>query len=256
MYLVISLSKKYISVRPLSDSKILEVKSLEAGYKGIKVLWGINIRAKKAEIVSILGPNGAGKSTLLRAIIGLLKPISGNIEFDGKDVTNLPPQEKVKLGLLLVPDNRGLFPNLSVYENLMMGAIMIRDRNIVNTKMKQIFEIFPVLEQRMKQKARMLSGGEQQMLAIGKALMGNPKLLMLDEPTLGLSPKFSMEVMKSIKKLQEELGITVLLVEEKIKYALDISNKIYVIDQGRIVYEMGKNEYQGKENILKKYVGE
>jgi branched-chain amino acid transport system ATP-binding protein len=239
----------------LLSSIILETKSLEAGYKGIKVLWGISISVRHGEILSILGPNGAGKSTLLRTIMSLIKPLSGKVEFEGQDITYVPPHEKVKLGLYLVPDNRGLFPDMSVYENLLMGANLVKDRKIVKKKMEQVFTIFPVLKERSKQKAKTLSGGEQQMLAIAKILMGNPKLLMFDEPTMGLSPKLSMEVINSIKRLREELGITIMLVEEKIKYALEISDRTYVIDQGKIVYEVEKNEYSSKENILGKYVG-
>lgn len=234
---------------------ILETKSLEAGYKGIKVLWGISITIRHGEILSILGPNGAGKSTLLRAIMGLIKPLSGKVEFKGQDVTYVPPHEKVKLGLYLVPDNRGLFPDMSVYENLLMGANLVKGKKTIEEKLAQVFMIFPILKERSKQKAKTLSGGEQQMLAIAKALMGSPKFLMLDEPVMGLSPKLSMEVINSIKRLREELGITIMLVEEKIKYALEISDRTYVIDQGKIVYEVERNEYSRKEDILKKYVG-
>lgn len=241
-------------MRLLNDI-MLETQSLEAGYKGVKVLWGVNIKVHRGEIVSILGPNGAGKTTLIRTIMGIIKPYSGKVLFEGKDITNLDPHRRTKLGLYLVPDTRGLFPEMSVYENLLMGAYLVKNRSEVEKKLEEVYGLFPVLKERNKQKARTLSGGEQQMLAIAKVLMGSPRLLMLDEPTLGLSPKLSAEVTNTIKKLRDELGITILLVEEKVHYALKISDRVYVIDQGNIVYEADRTRFASAEEILRKYVG-
>jgi len=241
-------------VSSLSDV-MLETRSLEAGYRGVKVLWGVSIRVKRGEIVSVLGPNGAGKTTLLRAIMGFIKPYSGSVILEGREITNLEPHRKVQLGLYLVPDTRGLFPEMNVYENLLMGAYLVKDKSELEKKLEEVYRLFPVLRERRDQKARTLSGGEQQMLAIAKALMGSPKVLMLDEPTLGLSPKLSMEVINAIKRLRDELGITILLVEEKVRYALRISDRIYVMDQGSIVYETDKTGFEAAEEILRKYVG-
>jgi len=241
-------------VRLLSEV-ILETQSIEAGYKGIKVLWNVNVNVRRGEIVSILGPNGAGKSTLVKTIIGLIKPYSGKILFEGRDITNLQPFQRVKLGLSLVPDTRGLYPEMSVYENLLMGAYLEKSKNMVKKRIEEVYRLFPILKERSKQKARTLSGGEQQMLAIGKALMGNPKLIMLDEPTLGLSPRLSAEVINAISRLRSELGITILFIEEKIRYALKIADRIYVMDQGSIIYETDRTGFKAAEEILRKYVG-
>lgn len=236
-------------------SEALKVVGVETGYGDMQVLWGVSLSVGKGEIVGILGPNGAGKSTLLRAVMGILKIWKGDVKFFDMNVTNIPPHRKVKLGLTMVSEGRNLFSNMSVLENILMGAYLISDENLLRERLEIIYTIFPVLKERVHQKAGTLSGGEQQMLAIARALMTNPKVLLLDEPTQGLSPKLSKEVVDLVSRLRSELGVTILMVEEKIKYAMSISDRIYVLDQGRIVHETSKEDYSREEEFFKKFLG-
>ncbi|MEM4646499.1 MAG: ABC transporter ATP-binding protein, partial [Zestosphaera sp.] len=200
---------------------ILKAENIEAGYKGVQVLWGTTVNVNKNEIVAVLGPNGAGKTTLLKSIIGLLKIWGGSIKLLNEEISRLPIHERVKRGIALVPEGRKLFPNMTVEENLIMGAYLYnikRNKEIQNI-IEIVYSLFPILKERRTQKAGTLSGGQQQMLAIGRALMTNPKILLLDEPTLGLSPKLANEVLETVIKLRKELGISVLLVEEKVLLA-------------------------------------
>lgn len=236
-------------------SEALKVVGVEAGYGDMQVLWGASLSVGKGEIVGILGPNGAGKSTLLRAVMGILKIWKGDVKFFDVNATNIPPHRKVEMGLTMVPEGRNLFSNMSVLENILMGAYLISDENLLRERLEIIHTIFPVLKERAHQKAGTLSGGEQQMLAIARALMTNPKVLLLDEPTQGLSPKLSKEVVDLVSRLRSELGVTILIVEEKIKYAMSISDRIYVLDQGRIVHETSREDYSREEEFFKKFLG-
>jgi branched-chain amino acid transport system ATP-binding protein len=235
---------------------VLRAENVETGYKGVQVLWGATVSVGKNEIVAVLGPNGAGKTTLLKAIIGFLKVWGGSIKFLNEEISGLPVHERVRKGIALVPEGRKLFPNMTVEENLVMGAYLYnikRDKDIQNI-MEIVYNLFPILKERRTQKAGTLSGGQQQMLAIGRALMTNPKILLLDEPTLGLSPKLANEVLETVAKLRNELGVSVLLVEEKVLLATRVADRIYLINQGRIEHEVLKKDF-GKDELLYRYLG-
>ncbi len=235
---------------------VLRAENVETGYKGVQVLWGTTVSVGKNEIVAVLGPNGAGKTTLLKAIIGFLKIWGGSIKFLNEEISGLPVHERVRKGIALVPEGRKLFPNMTVEENLVMGAYLYnikKDKEIQNI-MEIVYNLFPILKERRTQKAGTLSGGQQQMLAIGRALMTNPKILLLDEPTLGLSPKLANEVLETVVKLRDELGVSVLLVEEKVLLATRVADRIYLINQGRIEHEVLKKDF-GKDELLYKYLG-
>lgn len=229
---------------------MLTIENLEYSYGKIKALNGISANVNTGEIVSIVGANGAGKSTLMRCIAGLLKPKSGEILYDGKPLPHTP-HEVVTRGISLVPEGRWIFPNLSVEENLLMGGYLVKDRSV---GIARSFTMFPRLEERRHQRAGTLSGGEQQMLAIARGLMSNPKLLLLDEPSLGLAPLIVNEVISIIQQINKE-GITVLLVEQNARKALKIADHACVIQQGRIVrYGTGEDILQ-EENFLSSYLG-
>lgn len=235
---------------------ILKTENIEAGYRGVQVLWGTTISVGKNEIVAVLGPNGAGKTTLLKSIIGLLKIWRGSVKLLNEEISKFPVHERVRRGIALVPEGKKLFPNMTVEENLIMGAYLYnikKDEKIRNI-IEIVYNLFPILKERRTQKAGTLSGGQQQMLAIGRALMTNPKILLLDEPTLGLSPKLANEVLETVVKLREELGISVLLVEEKVLLATRVADRIYLINQGRIEHEVLKSDFE-KDELLYKYLG-
>lgn len=229
---------------------MLTIENLEYSYGKIKALNGIRATVNTGEIVSIVGANGAGKSTLMRCIAGLLKPKSGEILYDGKPLPHTP-HEVVARGISLVPEGRWIFPNLSVEENLLMGGYLVKDRSI---GIARSFAMFPRLEERRHQRAGTLSGGEQQMLAIARGLMSDPKLLLLDEPSLGLAPLIVNEVINIIQQINKE-GITVLLVEQNARKALKIADHACVIQQGRIVLYGTGAEILQEENFLSSYLG-
>ncbi len=231
----------------------LEVKDLNVAYGKIQVLWDISFKVYKGEIVALVGSNGAGKTTTLKTIMGLIKPLSGSITFEGKRIDGRPTTEIVRMGITLVPEGRQLFPELSVYDNLLAGAYLIKDKEEIKRRLEFVYKIFPVLEERKKQKAGTLSGGEQQMLAIGRALMSMPKLLMFDEPSLGLMPKLVDAILDTIASLKRE-GITILLVEQNVRAALEISDRGYVIENGRIILEGKSGELLESERIKKAYL--
>ena len=229
---------------------MLTIENLEYSYGKIKALNGISATVNTGEIVSIVGANGAGKSTLMRCIAGLLKPKSGEILYDGKPLPHTP-HEVVARGISLVPEGRWIFPNLSVEENLLMGGYLVKDRS---AGIKRSFEMFPRLEERRHQRAGTLSGGEQQMLAIARGLMSNPKILLLDEPSLGLAPLIVNEVISIIQQINKE-GITVLLVEQNARKALKIADHACVIQQGCIVRYGTGAEILQEENFMSSYLG-
>jgi len=233
---------------------MLVLKNIEAGYGKIQILWNINLEVKEKEIVCILGPNGAGKTTTLRVIAGLLKPYKGKVLYKNKDITNLHPYERFKAGIAFVPDTKELFPYMSVEENLLVGfensGVNIKKRDNI----EKVFELFPVLKERRRQLAKTLSGGEQQMLAIARALVSEPSLLMLDEPSTGLAPKIVGKIFEILPKLRES-GLTILLVEQNIKLALDISDRGYVMENGKLVIEGNVDELKNNEKIKSVYLG-
>jgi len=233
---------------------MLKVKNVHVFYGGIHALKGISFDVLEGQIVTLLGANGAGKSTTLRAISGLVKPKEGEIFFEGRNIIGLPPYEIVKLGIAMVPEGRRIFPNLTVLENLLIGAYSRRDSKGVKEDLEWIFNLFPVLQERSSQNAGTLSGGEQQMLAIGRALMSKPKLLMLDEPSLGLAPVLVQQVFKVIKKLQSE-GTTILLIEQNAHAALQIADYGYVMETGQIVLEGPSEELVHNDKVRKAYLG-
>ncbi len=234
---------------------ILEVKGIESGYGEMQVLWGVSLKVEQGSIVVILGPNGAGKTTTLRTIMGILKPWKGRITFQEKDVTRLPPHKKVPLGMVLVPEGRHLFPDLTVEENLLMGAYTRIGKEDPSDTLELVYSLFPRLKERKKQKAGTMSGGEQQMLAIGRALMAKPQLLMLDEPSQGLAPKIVGDILETLVKLRDEQKLTILLVEQNIAQSLKIADYVYVLEQGRIVLEGESQELEKKEDLIKAYLG-
>lgn len=235
---------------------ILEIKDLHVSYGAIKALKGINLVVKDKSIVTLIGANGAGKTTLLRTISSLLKPVSGVIEFEGKDVTNLAPDKIVELGISQSPEGRMIFSNLTVKENLEMGAYTRKDRQSLSEDLEIIYELFPRIKERLKQLGGTLSGGEQQMLAISRALMSKPKLLLLDEPSLGIAPILVRTIFEQIVELNKKTGITILLVEQNANMALSVSDYGYVMETGEIILEGAANSLAQNEEVRKAYLGE
>ncbi len=233
---------------------LLEVKGLEVYYGVIQALKGIDFEVNEGEIVTLIGANGAGKTTTMQSVIGLIPPKAGTVSFEGKDITHLHCHKIVSLGMSQVPEGRRIFQELTVYQNLLMGAYIQKDKKVIKEDIKKIYERFPRLEERKNQIAGTLSGGEQQMLAMGRALMSRPKLLMLDEPSMGLSPLLVDEVFTIIKDLNKE-GTTVLLVEQNAGKSLAISDRAYVLENGKIVLSGTGEELLQSEEVKKAYLG-
>lgn len=231
---------------------MLEIIDLQVSYGPIKAVKGINLTVREGEIVSMIGSNGAGKTSTLMSIAGAVRPFSGKIVFNGEDITGLPGHKIMRRGLTLVPEGRRIFPYLTVMENLEMGAFTKR---LSPSIIDEIFQLFPVLKERRKQIAGTLSGGEQQMLAIARALMSEPKLIMFDEPSLGLSPLMVTKIFSIIKKINSS-GVTVLLVEQNAKAALSLSHRAYVIEGGNIRLEGKGSELLNNEELRRAYLGE
>ncbi|MDD7344633.1 MAG: ABC transporter ATP-binding protein [Ruminococcus sp.] len=233
---------------------LLEVKGLEVYYGVIQALKGIDFEVNEGEIVTLIGANGAGKTTTMQSVIGLIPPKAGTVSFEGKDITHLHCHKIVSLGMSQVPEGRRIFQELTVYQNLLMGAYIQKDKKAIKEDIKKIYARFPRLEERKNQIAGTLSGGEQQMLAMGRALMSRPKLLMLDEPSMGLSPLLVDEVFTIIKELNKE-GTTVLLVEQNAGKSLAISDRAYVLENGKIVLSGTGEELLQSEEVKKAYLG-
>lgn len=233
---------------------MLKISGLKAWYGSINALKGIDLEVKKGEIVTLIGANGAGKSTTLKCISGLLKQVEGEIIFEDKNIVGVPAHKIVELGICQVPEGRRIFGNLTVRENLLMGAYTVKDRKIIDEKMERVFSIFPRLKERINQLGGTLSGGEQQMLAIGRALMSEPKLLLLDEPSLGLAPFLVVEIFKIIQEINKQ-GTTILLVEQNAHMALQIAHRGYVLETGRIVLSGTSQELYANEEVKKAYLG-
>jgi branched-chain amino acid transport system ATP-binding protein len=233
---------------------VLKVSSINVSYNGTPVIYDASIVVQRGEVVSIVGSNGAGKTTLLKTISGILHPTFGKIFFEGTEIDTLPPHEILKLGIAHVPEGRRIFGRLTVLENLGLGAYTKRSRQQRTMNLKQVFELFPILEEREAQIAGTLSGGEQQMLAIARALMAKPKLLMLDEPSLGLMPKLVTHIFEIVKEINQQ-GTSVLLVEQNVREALEIANRAYVLQTGKILVEGTGSELLETDLIRKAYLG-
>jgi branched-chain amino acid transport system ATP-binding protein len=233
---------------------VLGVSGLEVFYGRIKAIKGITIEVKEKEIVSIIGANGAGKSTLLKAIMGSIKAASGSINFNGEDITRLYPYKRISMGISFVPEGKRLFPLMSVSENLEMGKFVGFEKKSFNESLRKVFEIFPIIKERLSQKAGTLSGGEQQMVAIGRALVSNPKLLLLDEPTLGLAPLIIREIFLVLEEVNRS-GITILLVEQNAQKALNFSRRAYVMEIGEIVLHGPSKELIEDPKVRQAFLG-
>lgn len=235
---------------------LLEVKNLEVNYGMIKALKGISFEVNEGEIIALIGANGAGKTTTLHTVSGILPKAGGNIYLEGKDITKIPAHKLVQLGISQVPEGRRVFSQMTVLENLKMGAFTRKDKeSVIEADLKDIYARFPRLEERKNQMAGTLSGGEQQMLAMGRALMSKPKILLLDEPSMGLSPILVSEIFDIIKAINES-GTTILLVEQNAKKALSIANRAYVLETGNIAMSGDASKLINDDNIKKAYLGE
>lgn len=233
---------------------MLELKNIDVHYGVIHAIKGISLKVEDGEIVTLIGANGAGKTTTLRTISGLKKPTNGEILLNGVNITNTTAQERVKMGIIHVPEGRHVFSQMTVLENLELGAYLRRDKDGIAKDLKMVYERFPILSDRKKQAAGTLSGGEQQMLAIGRALMSRPKILFLDEPSMGLSPLLVKEIFSIIKDINKA-GTTILLVEQNASMALQIANHAYVIETGSIVLSGTGADLMQSEDIKKAYLG-
>jgi branched-chain amino acid transport system ATP-binding protein len=235
---------------------MLRIANLSASYDQVRVLHDVSLEVKEGEIVTLIGANGAGKTTTLSCIMGLLPGWSGMIEFDGCLLNSLEPERIVRLGLAMVPEDRGLFGPLTVQENLMLGAYfrLRRDRSLLKNDLNQVFELFPILRERVKQPVATLSGGQQQMVAIGRALMAKPRLLLLDEPSLGLAPLVIREIYRVIQALNQN-GVTILLVEQNAHLALNISHRGYVMENGAIVLQGSAAKLADLPEVRQAYLG-
>ena len=234
---------------------MLEVKDLQVFYGMIQAIKGISFEVNEGETVALIGANGAGKTTTLHTVTGLIAPKSGKIEFEGKDITRMPAHKIVTLGMAHVPEGRRVFADLSVYENLLMGAFTRKDKDEISQTLEMVYKRFPRLKERKNQVAGTLSGGEQQMLAMGRALLSPPKIILMDEPSMGLSPIFVEEIFHIIREISAS-GTTVLLVEQNAKKALAIANRAYVLETGRIVQSGDAQVLLNDESIKKAYLGE
>ena len=233
---------------------MLDIKDIDVYYGAIHAIKGISLHVNEGEIVTLIGANGAGKSTTLRTISGLLAPKNGDIEFAGESIAGHKAHEIVKLGISQVPEGRRIFTEMTVLENLELGAFIRKDKDGIAADMKHVFELFPRLEERKSQEAGTLSGGEQQMLAMGRALMAKPRLLLLDEPSMGLAPLLIKEIFSIIENINKE-GTTVLLVQQNANMALSIANRAYVLETGRITLSGDAKELAASEDVRKAYLG-
>jgi branched-chain amino acid transport system ATP-binding protein len=238
-----------------TDGLILKLEGVHTYYGSIHALKGISIDVRDGEIVTLIGANGAGKSTTLRSINGLNHPREGTISFQGRDITRASPHDIVSLGIAQSPEGRRLFPRMSVTENLEMGAFLRKDRSEVKADMERVFELFPRLEERRNQKAGTMSGGEQQMCAIGRALMARPKLLMLDEPSLGLAPIFVEKIFEIVREINQQ-GTSILLVEQNALMALDVADRGYVMETGQIALADDAKALRHNDDVRKTYLAE
>ena len=232
----------------------LEIRDMVSGYGEVQILWGASLKLEKGRLTSLVGSNGVGKTTLLRTVMGLLRPWKGAVTFEGKDITRSSPHARASAGLVLVPEGRQLFTDMSVYENLEMGAITGRARPHLQRNLERVYELFPRIKERRGQKAGTLSGGEQQMLAVARGLMAEPEILMFDELSLGLSPVLVLTLFETLGKLKSQ-GLTMLLVEQNVHMALAVSDYAYVLSEGKIWMEGEARSLAKNEEVRKAYLG-
>ena len=233
---------------------MLKIENVNSGYDILQVLWDVNLNIQECEFVALLGPNGAGKSTTLKTIAGLVKPMSGEIYFKDKNITGLPAHEITKLGISYISESLNLFRNMSIQENLLMGAYIIEDEKEKESLLQYTYELFPRLAERKKQLAGTLSGGERKMLAIARGLMCRPSLILVDEPSLGLAPDLTQNVLDALKTLHNS-GLTILLVEQNVNATLEITQRAYVLEQGKMAMEGESKELMSNEHIQNVYLG-
>jgi branched-chain amino acid transport system ATP-binding protein len=233
---------------------LLEVKEIHTFYGNIQALKGVSLEVEEGECVTLIGSNGAGKSTTLRSISGLTPPRQGSIRFEGREVTETPPQEIVSMGVSHSPEGRHIFPRMSVYENLMLGAYMRRDAEEIESDVERVYSLFPRLKERERQKGGTMSGGEQQMLAIGRALMARPRLLLLDEPSMGIAPILVERIYETIAEINRQ-GTTILLVEQNANFALEVSRRGYVLETGSVVLSDNSASLRENPEVQRAYLG-
>lgn len=234
---------------------LLNLKNISVHYNGIEVIKGVSIDTEEGAVTALIGANGAGKTTMLKAISGLVPLASGEIWFMGERVDGLRPEDIVMKGITHVPEGRGLFPYMTVYDNLMTGAYLRKDEAGIKRDLEKVYGYFPVLKKMSKRLARNMSGGEQQMLAFGRGLLANPKLYLLDEPSIGLAPILVEEVMRTVEKIAKEEGLGVVLVEQNASLALNVAKKAYVLELGKVVLEGSANELRDDPNVKRAYLG-
>ena len=233
---------------------LLEVSDITSGYEGVQILWGVNLKLEQGKLTTLVGSNGVGKTTLLKTVMGLLRPWQGTVTFAGRDVTGLSAHTRAKAGMVLVPEGRQLFTEMTVLENLEMGAFSARARATFKQNLEKVFELFPRLKERAKQKAGTLSGGEQQMVAVSRGLMAEPEILMLDELSLGLSPLLALTLFEGLTRLKKT-GLTMLLVEQNVTMALAVSDYAYVLAEGRVHLEGEARALAKNDEIRRTYLG-
>ncbi|MEQ9152588.1 MAG: ABC transporter ATP-binding protein [Parvibaculum sp.] len=227
---------------------LLDVRNLDVAYGKLQVLFDVSLELEAGKILAVLGHNGAGKSTLPKAIYGLVPVRGGTIRLDGKEVTHTPPAEKVRAGMYLVPQGHGVFPGLSVEENLFLGAYALADDRLAKERLGEVYDLFPLLKERRTQKAGSMSGGERRQVSLGMALMTKPQLLFIDEPSIGLSPVLVQEVMRQIKRVSREYGTAVLIIEQNVKPALSVADRVVVLRLGRVALDEPADKLSGNEN--------
>ncbi len=235
-------------------NKVLEIRDLEVAYGPIKAIKGINMDVHENDVVAILGANGAGKTTTLRTVSGVIKPIAGTILYNGEDITKLPPEKITKLGIVQSPEGRQIFLDLTVLDNLKIGAYVLNDKEQIEKNYEFVYKMFPVLKERKQQIAQTLSGGEQQMLAIGRALMASPKLLVLDEPSLGLAPLIVKDILRAVREIADS-GVTVLIVEQNAAQTMKIADYAYVLEVGKVNMEGKASELAKDSSLIAAYLG-
>jgi branched-chain amino acid transport system ATP-binding protein len=233
---------------------ILEIREVSSGYGEVQILWGASLSIQEGNLTSLVGTNGAGKTTLLKTVMGLIRPWEGSVWFEGEDISKLAPHAKAEMGLVMVPEGRQLFTDMSVAENLEMGASPARSRPSLKRNLEFVYEVFPRIKERSDQKAGTLSGGEQQMLAVARGIMADPKVLMFDELSLGLAPVLVLQLFETIIQLKEH-GLTMLLVEQNVQLALAVSDHGYVLSQGRVDLEGPSRDLLKSEHVRKSYLG-
>lgn len=233
---------------------MLELKNLDSGYDFLQVLWDVSLTVEDGELIALIGPNGAGKSTTLRTIAGLVKPKGGDILFNGESIKNKPPHIISRMGISYVSEALNLFTDMSVQENLLLGAYAVKEKEIQMQTLDYIFELFPRLKERKDQLAGTMSGGERKMLAIARGMMSNPTLMLVDEPSLGLQPNLTYDVFEALLKLVKQ-GVTILLVEQNVNATLDITDRAYILEQGRIVMSGPSHEMKSNEHVRNAYLG-